>query len=80
MPSSNSVLMLSRKKALSRVGLSDREREIIALSKEGLTDKQIAERLFLSPRTVSNHKQHIYGKLDVKSNSEMLKKIQEMGL
>jgi tRNA pseudouridine(38-40) synthase len=75
-----SELMLSRKKALSRVGLSDREREIIALSKEGLTDKQIADRLFLSPRTVSNHKQHIYGKLDVKSNSEMLKKIQEMGL
>ncbi|MCR5547375.1 MAG: response regulator transcription factor [Bacteroidales bacterium] len=75
-----SELMLSRKKALSRVGLSDREREIIALSKEGLTDKQIAERLFLSPRTVSNHKQHIYGKLDVKSNSEMLKKAQELGL
>lgn len=73
-------LMLSRKKALSEIGLSDREKEIIALSKEGLTDKQIAERLFLSSRTVSNHKYHIYGKLDVKNNAEMLKKAQELGL
>ena len=73
-------LMLSRKKALSEVGLSEREKEIIALSKEGLTDKQIADRLFISPRTVSNHKYHIYGKLDVKSNAEMLKKAQELGL
>ena len=73
-------LMLSRKKALSETGLSAREREIIALSKEGLTDKQIADRLFISTRTVSNHKYHIYGKLDVKSNAEMLKKAQELGL
>jgi DNA-binding NarL/FixJ family response regulator len=73
-------LMLSRKRALSDIGLSAREMEIIALSKEGLTDKQIAERLFLSPRTVSNHKAHIYAKLDVKSNTEMLSKIQELGL
>ena len=72
--------MLSRKKALSETGLSAREREIIALSKEGLTDKQIADRLFISTRTVSNHKYHIYGKLDVKSNAEMLKKAQELGL
>ena len=75
-----SELMLSRKKTLSKIGLSDREREVIALSKEGLTDKQIAEKLFLSPRTVSNHKQHIYDKLDVSSNSEMLKKVRELGL
>lgn len=73
-------LMLSRKRALSEIGLSAREMEIISLSKEGLTDKQIAERLFLSPRTVSNHKAHIYAKLDVKSNTEMLSKIQELGL
>ena len=73
-------LMLSRKKALTEIGLSAREMEIIALSKEGLTDKQISERLFLSTRTVSNHKYHIYSKLDVKSNSEMLNKIQELGL
>ena len=73
-------LMLARKKALAEIGLSAREREIISLSKEGLTDKQIAERLFLSTRTVSNHKYHIYGKLDVKSNAEMLSKAQELGL
>ena len=42
--------------------------------------RQSAERLFLSPRTVSNHKAHIYAKLDVKSNTEMLSKIQELGL
>ncbi len=73
-------LMLTRKKALKEIGLSDRELEIIVLSKEGLSDKQIADKLFLSTRTVSNHKYRIYGKLDVKNNSEMLSKIKKLGL
>ena len=62
------------------LGLSERELEIIALSKEGLTGKQISERLCLSTRTVSNHKYHIYSKFDVKSNAEMLRKAQHKGL
>ena len=73
-------LMLSRKKSLNNKGLSAREQEIISLSKEGLSDKQIADRLSLSTRTVSNHKYRIYSKLEVSGNTEMLAKAEELGL
>ncbi|WP_330268661.1 helix-turn-helix transcriptional regulator [Streptomyces griseorubiginosus] len=47
--------------------LSDREREIAELAASGLRTRQIAERLFLSPRTVETHLSRIYRKLDVSS-------------
>ena len=75
-----SELMISRKKSLGTRGLSSRELEIISLSKEGLSDKQIADKLCLSARTVSNHKYRIYSKLEVSGNTEMLAKAEELGL
>ncbi|NEA97636.1 LuxR family transcriptional regulator [Streptomyces sp. SID13726] len=56
--------------------LSDREREIAELAATGLRTRQIAERLFLSPRTVETHLSRIYRKLDVTSRltlSELLR-------
>ncbi len=50
-------------------GLTAREQEVLALVATGLTDQQVAERLFLSPRTVGKHLQSIYRKLDVTSRS-----------
>ncbi|MDG5806118.1 LuxR C-terminal-related transcriptional regulator [Streptomyces ossamyceticus] len=47
--------------------LSDREREIAELAAAGLRTRQIAERLFLSPRTVETHLSRVYRKLDVTS-------------
>jgi DNA-binding NarL/FixJ family response regulator len=44
-------------------GLTPREREVLALMAEGLTDRGIAERLYLSPNTVETHIRHIIGKL-----------------
>jgi DNA-binding CsgD family transcriptional regulator len=43
--------------------LTRREREILALVCLRLTDPEIAERLFLSPRTVESHVAHIFNKL-----------------
>jgi len=43
--------------------LTPREREVLALMAEGLTDRGIAERLYLSPNTVETHIRHIIGKL-----------------
>ncbi|WP_051366540.1 helix-turn-helix transcriptional regulator [Hamadaea tsunoensis] len=54
-----------------RTPLSGREREIADLVLRGLTSKQIAEQLFLSVRTVSNHLQNIYTKLGVTSRAEL---------
>jgi DNA-binding CsgD family transcriptional regulator len=50
-------------------GLTAREREVLGLVAEGLTDPEVAERLFLSPRTVSSHLTSIYTKLGVSSRT-----------
>jgi DNA-binding NarL/FixJ family response regulator len=46
-------------------GLSDREVEVLCLAVRGLSNKQMAEVLFLSPKTVGHHIQHIYNKIGV---------------
>jgi DNA-binding NarL/FixJ family response regulator len=43
--------------------LTPREREVLSLMAEGLTDRGIAERLYLTPNTVETHIRHIIGKL-----------------
>jgi DNA-binding NarL/FixJ family response regulator len=43
--------------------LTDRERSVLRLMAEGLTDRGIAERLWLSPKTVETHVRHILQKL-----------------
>jgi DNA-binding NarL/FixJ family response regulator len=45
--------------------LTRREREVLALMAEGLTDRGIAERLFLTPNTVETHIRHIIAKLNL---------------
>jgi len=46
-------------------GLSAREAEVLRLIAQGLTNRQVAEQLFLSPRTVGQHLRSIYNKLGV---------------
>ncbi len=45
--------------------LTEREREVLALVAEGLTNAGIAKRLFLSVNTVESHVRHVLMKLDV---------------
>jgi len=51
--------------------LSDRQREVAVLAAAGMTSREIAERLFLSVRTVDNHLYRIYAKLGVESREEL---------
>ena len=51
--------------------LSRREKEVAALVAKGLTNREIAERLFISERTVDGHLEHIREKLDVKSRAQV---------
>jgi DNA-binding CsgD family transcriptional regulator len=53
------------------VPLSKREREVALLAAQGLPTKEIAERLFLSPRTVENHLQRAYEKLGTSGRGEL---------
>jgi predicted ATPase/DNA-binding CsgD family transcriptional regulator len=60
--------------------LSAREVEVLGLVAEGLTDPQVAERLYLSPRTVGQHLRSIYRKLGVPSRAAAAKEAVERGL
>jgi len=49
--------------------LTERELDILRLLAEGLTNPQIADRLFISRKTVAHHVAHILGKLGVASRT-----------
>jgi DNA-binding NarL/FixJ family response regulator len=56
--------LLDRSRADSPLDqLTRREREVLSLMAEGLTDRGISERLFITPNTVETHIRHIIGKL-----------------
>ncbi|NUW29978.1 AAA family ATPase [Nonomuraea sp. SMC257] len=54
----------------SNGGLTARELEVLALVAEGLTNREIAERLFIAQKTVSVHVSNILGKLDVSTRTQ----------
>jgi len=54
-----------------RSKLTATEHEVLRLVAQGLTDRQIAERLFVSPRTVQNHLGRIREKVDLRRRSEL---------
>ncbi len=60
--------------------LTSREIEIVKLISEGLTSHQIADKLFISPRTVETHRANLMKKTSAKNVIELIKKIEKMGL
>ena len=52
------------------LGLTAREVEVLKLVARGMTDAEVADELFVSPRTVGSHLTSIYGKLGVRSRTE----------
>ncbi len=59
-------------------GLSERELEIGLLVRDGLTHREIGERLFISPKTVEHHVARIRQKLGATSRAEMLAALQQI--
>jgi LuxR family maltose regulon positive regulatory protein len=60
--------------------LSQREREVLKLIAAGLTNREIAETLVISPETVKKHTGAIYSKLGVSNRTEAANKARELGL
>lgn len=58
-----------RIRAAAPAGLSDRQVEVLRLVAEGLGNRQIAERLVVSPRTAEHHVQDIYLKIGTSSRA-----------
>jgi ATP/maltotriose-dependent transcriptional regulator MalT len=61
-------------------GLTHREIEVLALMASGLSDRQIAERLVLSPRTIHHHVSAVLRKLDVTSRREAGEEARRLGI
>ena len=53
--------------------LSEREREVLGLVTEGLTNKEIARALSLSPRTVETHRANLSAKLEVATLAQLIR-------
>ena len=68
-----SLINKSKEESSSNKTLTKREKEIIKLVVEGLTNKEIAEKLCISIRTVDSHKNNIMQKLNLKSSVELVK-------
>ena len=60
--------------------LSERELEVLELIAQGLTNREIASRLFLSLNTVKAHTRNLYGKLGIHSRTQAVAKAQALGV
>ncbi|MCD6066133.1 MAG: degU [Bacteroidetes bacterium] len=60
--------------------LTKREKEILSLIAQGHTDKEIADKVFLSPLTVISHRKNILSKLGLKNKVELTRFAMEHGL
>jgi DNA-binding NarL/FixJ family response regulator len=60
--------------------LTRREQEIMVLLVQGLSNKQIAQKLFISPKTVENHRSNILRKLDLHSTLELVRYAARLGV
>jgi two-component system response regulator DesR len=60
--------------------LTEREREVLEAVASGATNREIAERLFLSPHTVKEHTSTLYRKLGVRNRAEAVQRAERLGL
>ena len=60
--------------------LTPREQEVMRFLAEGLSSKKVAEKLFISPKTVENHRSNIMNKLDLHNTIELIRYAAKLGL
>jgi DNA-binding NarL/FixJ family response regulator len=66
--------------ARAALGISDREHEVLGLLAGGLSNKQIAAKLGVSPNTVKTHIARLFEKLGARRRTEAILKARELGL
>jgi DNA-binding NarL/FixJ family response regulator len=69
-------LLDRRRRADPLEELTPREREVLGLMAEGLTDRGIAQRLYVTPKTVETHTRHIFQKLSLPEGALANKRVQ----
>jgi ATP/maltotriose-dependent transcriptional regulator MalT len=66
--------------AIENLGLSSREVEVLQLMAEGLSNAEIADRLFISLNTVKTHSARLFEKLDVKRRTQAVEKAKRLNM
>ncbi len=64
----------------SKLGLSQREVEVLQLLSQGYSNQEIADKLFVSLNTIKTHIQKIYQKLNAKRRTQAIQKARELAL
>lgn len=72
--------LTGQRRSIFEVPLTKREKEILKLIAEGLSSQEIADKLFISLRTVETHRLNINQKLDVKNTAGLVKEAIKRGL
>ncbi len=65
---------------LLKLGISKREWEVLSLMSEGLSNQEIADRLFLSLNTIKTHSSRLFEKMEVKRRTQAIEKGKRLGL
>ena len=65
---------------ISSLGLSQREIEVWKLMAQGHSNREIADKLFISPNTVKTHSSNLFQKLDVQSRTQVALKARDLNL
>ncbi|TFF39573.1 helix-turn-helix transcriptional regulator [Mucilaginibacter psychrotolerans] len=66
--------------ALAKTGMSRRELEVLELMAEGLSNQQIAEKLFVSLNTIKTHSSKVFEKLEVERRTQAIEKAKRLSL
>jgi DNA-binding CsgD family transcriptional regulator len=65
---------------LQRLGVSKREYEVLELIAQGLSNQEIADKLFVSLNTVKTHSSNLFIKLEVRRRTQAVRRAKELGL
>ncbi len=70
---SGEIALAIQKNAAGRPVLTRREKEVLSLIAEGLTNNEVAEKLFISPATVDTHRKNLLSKFDARNTATLIR-------
>jgi DNA-binding NarL/FixJ family response regulator len=69
-----------QKKEQVKIVLTRREKEVLELIAEGMTNNEVAQKLFISPSTVDTHRKNLLAKLDAKNTASLVRMAMQLQL
>ncbi len=80
MPVTGQTSFVRNERELEKLGISTRELEVLQLMAGGLSNQEIAEKLFVSQNTIKTHSSNLFVKLDVKRRTQAVDRGRKLGL